>query len=100
QTSNPGSGPDAGNWGCESASRSSKYVASIATDLNGVITVTLTDATTTPDLKGAASGTITLTPQSSTCTALTVASNLPSQVGTFKCLGGATLSKYLPGSCK
>src|SRR5579864_9126691 len=30
----------AGNWGCESTSATSKYVASVATDANGVVTVT------------------------------------------------------------
>jgi len=29
-----------GDWGCESSTTSSKYVASVATDANGVITVT------------------------------------------------------------
>jgi len=33
-----GSGPGAGNWGCEGGS--SKYVAQITTDGNGVVTVT------------------------------------------------------------
>ena len=32
--------PDANDWGCESASETTKYVKSVATDENGVITVT------------------------------------------------------------
>ena len=38
QTSS-GSMPTAGNWGCESASGTSKYVASISTSTTGVVTV-------------------------------------------------------------
>jgi type IV pilus assembly protein PilA len=99
QTSQNASGPGAGNWGCEAASRSSKYVGSVATDANGVITVTTATLAEAPDLKDAAGQTITLTPQSATGTALTVA-DIPTQVGTFRCAGNATISKYLPGSCK
>src|SRR5215475_1097140 len=36
QSGTPGVGPGAGNWGCENAVKSSTYVASIATDGNGV----------------------------------------------------------------
>ncbi|HSW20322.1 MAG TPA: pilin, partial [Ramlibacter sp.] len=32
----------AGNWGCESTTQLSKYVASVGTDDNGVVTVTAT----------------------------------------------------------
>src|SRR6188768_4117570 len=32
--------PIAGSWGCESATATTQYVASIATDVNGVVTVT------------------------------------------------------------
>src|SRR6188768_3999073 len=32
--------PSANSWGCESASATTQYVASVATDANGVITVT------------------------------------------------------------
>ena len=38
QTSNQTGGPGAGNWGCETTTQSSKYVASVATDTNGMIT--------------------------------------------------------------
>jgi type IV pilus assembly protein PilA len=103
QTSNPGSGPGADNWGCgESASRSSKYVGAVATSADGMITVTLTDAATTPDLGGAASGQITLTPQTAAGVVMTVA-NLGQQVGTFRCAPAAAtpaIARFLPGSCK
>ena len=91
------SGPGANNWGCETASQSSKYVASVATDDNGVITVTSSAA---GDLPTAAQGmTITLRPQTATGTALTAAA-IPTQVGGFRCAPGTMPGKYLPGSCK
>ena len=101
QSSSPGSGPGANQWGCETASRSSKYVASVATDINGVITVTTESLVNQPDLGGAAGQTIILTPRSATGTALTIA-DIPVQVGTFTCVPGtpATMGKFLPGSCK
>ncbi|MBU4518219.1 MAG: pilin, partial [Gammaproteobacteria bacterium] len=38
--STTGTLPTAGNWGCESSTASSKYVAAVATDANGAIQVT------------------------------------------------------------
>jgi type IV pilus assembly protein PilA len=97
QTAAAGSGPGAGNWGCESASQSSKYVGSVATNENGVVTVTSSTSTDLPsEVRGK---TITLTPQNSTGTALT-ASDIPTQVAAFKCAAGDMPSKFLPGSCK
>ncbi len=40
QTGTAATGPGAGNWGCENAAQTSTYVASIATDDDGVVTVT------------------------------------------------------------
>jgi type IV pilus assembly protein PilA len=87
----------AGNdFGCETASQSSKYVASVTTDANGVITVTASSAA---DLKGAASMAITLTPTDSAGTALTFSPG--TQVAGFKCApADTTKAKWLPGSCK
>jgi type IV pilus assembly protein PilA len=96
QTAAAGTAPGANGWGCESASQSSKYVGSVATDANGVITVTLSGAS---DLGAAASKTITLTPQTAAGANLAVAS-IPTQVGGFKCAAGTLATKYLPGSCK
>ena len=91
------SGPGQGNWGCETASQSSKYVASVATNADGVVTVTSSSAT---DLPAAVRGmNITLTPTNSSGTALTAA-NIPTQVAGFKCAAGTMPTKYLPGSCK
>ena len=97
QTAVAGATPGANGWGCESSSQTSKYVASVATDGDGVITVTLATAT---DLGGASGKTITLTPQTATGTKLVVG-NIPTQVGGFSCKpGDADMAKYLPGSCK
>ena len=85
QTSS-GSLPTAGTWGCESASSTSKYVASIATSDAGVITVTaqgFSDATVD-------GSTITLTPST-----LTVGQPIAS----WTC-GGSIPAKLRPGSCK
>ena len=87
-------------WGCESASQSSKYVGSVATDANGVITVTA-QASSTGDanIDGKA---ITLTPTGPTGTALTY-TGTSQQVGGWKCGPAATngiAPKFLPGSCR
>ncbi len=94
-------GPGADNWGCESSTQTSKYVADVSTDLNGVVTVTATGTgESTIDGK-----TIVMTPyaNSALTTAMTVASNMGDQVAGWKCAPATTggiPSKYLPGSCK
>lgn len=99
QTGNPSSPPGAGGWGCESASQTTKYVASVATDGAGKITVTTTNNT---DLKEAANKTLTLTPLDAAGTALTAADIGTKTVASFKCAAGeaTTIGKYMPGSCK
>ncbi|CAM5787410.1 pilin [Rhizobacter fulvus] len=98
QTSNATVGPGANGWGCEqtTANGSSKYVSTVTTGTTGVITVTLSSAA---DLKDAAGGTITLTPLKADGSALAL-TDIPIQVGTFKCAAGTIPAKYLPGSCK
>jgi type IV pilus assembly protein PilA len=96
-TSATASAIGAGNWGCENTNNPTKYVASINTDGNGAITVTLANST---DLAGAAGQQITLIPQTATGTALGTG-DIPTQVGQFKCSPvGTAVTKYLPGSCK
>jgi type IV pilus assembly protein PilA len=89
----------ANGWGCEQtvAGSSSKYVSTVTTDNNGVITVTATNAT---DLGPAAGGTITLTPMNNSNTALTYVAGAAVQVASFRCAPGTMNAKYLPGSCK
>ena len=93
-------------WGCEAnsggvvASQPTKYVWSVLTNADGLITVTTSSAT---DLKDAASTTIKLTPFAVGGTVALTVLAIPTQVGFFRCQPGDTLpipSKYLPGSCK
>lgn len=98
QTGSSATPPGANNWGCGEGVTATKYVASIATDANGVVTVTTQGfGDTAIDAK-----TVSLIPQTSGGTNL-VNTDIPTQVGTFKCGPGATNpvpAKYLPGSCK
>jgi len=100
QTGSPLKPPGSNGWGCESTSgEATKYVETITTDNNGVITVFTSMA---PELKGAANHTLTLTPMTAAGTPLTV-SDMPTQVGQFRCQSGGFFPippKYLPGSCK
>jgi type IV pilus assembly protein PilA len=99
-------GPD--GWGCEAntldaaTTGPTKYVQSVRTSANGVITVTLSALGRAPDLRDAAGGQILLTPLIGPNTPIVVG-NAPTQVYAFSCgRGGATPldGKYLPGSCK
>ncbi|MBG9386871.1 pilin [Caenimonas aquaedulcis] len=91
--------PAADGWGCESSSQSSKYVKSIHTDSNGVITVEATgfNDTNIDDKK------ITLTPWATDTVTSAVPANLGGAVFKWVCGPAATngvLPKYLPGSCR
>ena len=106
QTGSPSNPPGANGWGCEQsvAGLSSKYVSTVTTDGNGVITVLLA---TTTELSDASNTTIRLVPaRADGVTAILVASLGGTQVGNFRCGPGAAGSpgpipaKYLPGSCK
>ncbi len=97
QSATASTAPAAGNWGCESASATSKYVAAIATNANGAVKVTATgfgDANI--DNKS-----VILLPQNATGD-LTPAA-IPTQVNQWTCgttAGDASILKFLPGSCK
>ena len=91
------SSPAAGNWGCESTTASSKYVSSVGTDANGVVTVTATGFSNTA-IDGKQ---IQLVPYSSSGLLTTATMN----VAIFKWVCGPTSAngippKYLPGSCR
>jgi type IV pilus assembly protein PilA len=94
-TQTTGVGPGAGNWGCESTSATSKYVASIATSADGQVTVTATN-TSEPKIDGK---TITLTPMKDGTTAAK-ATDIPLQLYGWVCTHGSMDPTYLPGSCK
>ena len=95
--STTGTLPGAGAWGCESTSPASKYVASIATDAAGIVTITSQNLGTGKD------GSVKMAPCSNsgattfaTCTAPTAGG----LVATWICGPGSMSPKYLPGSCK
>jgi type IV pilus assembly protein PilA len=89
-----GTPPGANNWGCEGVT--SKYVAGLGTDDNGVITATITGINTDVNAKK-----VTLIPLVGSSPA-TTASNFGAGVNGWTCGGtGTDLSKkYLPGSCR
>lgn len=103
QTAN--AAPGAGNWGCESSDPTSQYVASIATNADGVIKVGIRNINGDTTSKF-----IFVQPLITADTPLTVAkaagegqaagSNLGSTVYGWRCGASDDLVlKYLPGSC-
>jgi type IV pilus assembly protein PilA len=88
----------ADGWGCESSAPTSKYVAAVHTDANGVITVTAQGTGDTTNIDGK---NLTLIPTDAAGTALTY-TGTAIQVGGWKCGGtGTTIApKFLPGSCR
>jgi type IV pilus assembly protein PilA len=92
-----GTPPGAGSWGCEG--QTSKYVGSVSTDANGVVTVSTTG--------GLPPGNVTLVPIATSTGLPAVATNLsagPIAIGAWRCglpADGTNISaKYLPGSCR
>ena len=102
QTGSFSTAPVANGWGCEQsvANSSSKYVSTVTTDIDGVITVLLT---TTTELGTASGKSIHLVPANAGGGQLFQVSIGGTQVGTFRCGPASTNGidpKYLPGSCK
>ena len=96
--SGSGTAPTANNWGCESASATSKYVASVSTNDNGEVTVTSQGFNNT-DIDNK---TIALTPYKDASTTMTN-TMIGTSVFSWKCGPGTTNpmpAKYLPGSCR
>jgi len=88
--------PGANAWGCESATPTSKYVGSISTTDDGIITVVASTAT---DLPASIQGTsFTLTPTDANGAPLTFTPG--TVVGGFACQPATMPAKYLPGSCR
>ena len=95
----------ADGWGCESntadtaGSGPSKYVRSVKTDANGIITVKA-DGTGNTEIDGKS---MLLTPYFDTAfaTKMTTSAHAGQQVKAWKCTtADASLAKYMPGSCK
>jgi type IV pilus assembly protein PilA len=92
--------PTADGWGCESSSATSKYVTSVHTDTNGVITVTAQGFNDpTIDTKK-----VVLTPYATDTAAAAVPTNLGSAVFKWVCGPASGTNgvppKFLPGSCR
>jgi type IV pilus assembly protein PilA len=87
----------AGGWGCESSTSTSKYVASVATDPDGKISVTAQNIG-----RGIDGNAVTLVPADSAGAALTYAPYTP--VKRWICgstvAGTSIPDKYLPASCR
>ena len=99
QSGSASSAPGANGWGCESASSTSKYVASVSTNADGAVKV-IAQGIDATNIDGKA---VILQPQNASGTALTAASNMGSQVNQWACgttTTDAAILKYLPGSCK
>jgi type IV pilus assembly protein PilA len=91
-----GTAPLANSWGCEQ-NVSSKYVESLATDANGVVTAKVRNVST--DVNGTF---VTLTPLANATTTANATTNMGSGLYGWLCGStGTTLNtKYLPGSCR
>jgi type IV pilus assembly protein PilA len=93
--------PAANAWGCESSVATSKYVAAVATDDAGVITVTSQNIVNSNANPAAAGGTVQLIPYKSATEPLTNA-DVGKTIYSWLCGGGTTTiaPKFLPGSCR
>ncbi len=94
--------PVANSWGCESTSPQSKYVASIATDVRGGVSIVVQGITGIP-----ANATVSLVPVDSTRTASPAlgAAVFEWICGNRAAVGSSTVTttvdaKFLPGSCR
>jgi type IV pilus assembly protein PilA len=92
--------PPANGWGCESSSPTSKYVAKIQTDSNGVVTVTA-QGFNDPDIDGKA---VVLTPWATDSAKATPTNAMGKALYKWVCGPAASpndvKAKYLPGSCR
>ena len=95
-----GSLPTANNWGCESSTQTSKYVATVATSDAGVVTVTATGFGDTA-IDGKA---LTLAPYSDAAgTTAMATTDAGKAVAVWKCgpaSSNGVPAKFLPGSCR
>ena len=91
-----GTAPAANEWGCE-AGVSSKYVASLATDVNGKVTATIRGISGSVDNE-----TVTLIPHFDQATPASSATHMGEGLYGWVCGGTGTDldKKYLPGSCR
>jgi type IV pilus assembly protein PilA len=93
------SGPGAGNWGCEIASSSSKYVDHIETDDDGKVTAIVRNIHSTVDGKA-----VTMTPLSAGGVPARASSNIGQSLTGWRCGSAADGTdvgpQFLPSSCR
>jgi type IV pilus assembly protein PilA len=98
--SGPASAPGAGGWGCElSATQATKYVGSITTSANGVITAAVQNISNSVN-----SSFVTLAPMSTSANTAVLVTGSSQALYGWRCgnsLDGTSVPpKYLPGSCR
>jgi type IV pilus assembly protein PilA len=88
----------ANNWGCESTTAASKYVASVTTDIDGAITVTAAASGIGAGVDGNA---VTLFPANASSAKMTYSATAQT-INRWICGGSGTTieAKFLPGSCR
>ncbi len=96
--------PLANGWGCESfgsTANPSQYVATVATDGAGTVTVTSRNINNSNAATATTGGILTLIPTTSAGAALT-STSVGVTIGKWTCGGtGTTIApKFLPGSCR
>lgn len=98
----------ANGWGCESSTATTKYVNSISTTADGVVTVA-PNFTNLGITGTAATDVVTLTPYAPPASAgadpialevATASKDQGKQIYEWKCTATAALQKFVPGSCK
>jgi type IV pilus assembly protein PilA len=98
--SGPATAPGAGGWGCElSATQATKYVSSITTSDNGVISASVQNISGSVN-----SSMVTLAPMSAATLLATLVTGSSQALYGWRCGsstdGTSVPPKYLPGSCR
>jgi type IV pilus assembly protein PilA len=90
-----GTPPGAGNWGCEGVS--TRYVASLATDVDGKVSITVRNISPNVDTK-----ILTMIPMASPTIFADTTTDMGAGLFGWLCGGAGTTveKKYLPSSCR
>jgi type IV pilus assembly protein PilA len=90
-----GSPPGAGNWGCEGVS--TRYVASLATDTNGKVSITVRNINADVNTK-----VVTMIPMASATLFADTTTDMGAGLWGWLCGGAGTTvdKKFLPSSCR
>lgn len=90
-----GTPPGAGNWGCEGLT--TKYVASLATDVNGKVSITVRNINVNVDTQ-----VVTMIPMASPTVFADTTTDMGAGLFGWLCGGAGTTvdKKYLPSSCR